>query len=201
VRTLLVLVAISLPAVAHAEPVLELNGGIAFPVGDDDWTEVAEPSPGLAVGLGSIGANGLGGLLRLDYAKVALDNEGGSFGIGDADISGHRFRVLVDGALRRRVAPKLFAGVRLGAGIDIAHASARVTVLGNTTTSSDTDVGLAFELAGGLWFDVGGAQIGGELVLPIATHSKQGNATDGNYTFDYTSYDLAIMLSVRLGGR
>ena len=98
--------------------------------------------------------------------------------------------------------PKL--GVRVGAvgdsglGIDILHESASGTILGTSFNSSDTDTGFAFELGGGIWYDLGSAQVGGELALPIGHHSKQGNNTDGNYTFDYTAYNIDILFGVRV---
>ena len=78
------------------------------------------------------------------------------------------------------VTPKLVLSARVGAGVDLAHASATVTILGNTTTTSDTNAGFAFELGGGIWYDLGGVQLGGELALPIAAHSKHGTGADGN---------------------
>jgi hypothetical protein len=184
----------------RAEPVLELTAGFAVPVSDDDWTTVAEPSPVFAVGIGAARSDGLAGMLRIGFSPVALDNEGGAFGgIASADISGQRIRVLGEIGLRRRIAPKVVAGFRAGAGIDLARASAEVMVLGSTTTSSDSDLGFGFEIAGGVWFDVGGAHVGAELAFPFAFHNKRGNNTDGNFTFDYTAADVAIVVGVRLG--
>jgi hypothetical protein len=199
---LIVILVAATPATSRADNVLELAGGLVIPAGNSDWTNLAEPSPELRVGAGAIGANGLGGMLRIDWTPVSLDNQGGSLGaFGNADIAGHRFRALANILFVHRVAPKLLIGGRGGAGIDIAHASATVTVLGSTTSSADTDVGYAFELGAGVWYDLGSAQIGGEFALPIGHHDKHGNATDGNYTFAYTSYDLDFLLSVRLLSR
>lgn len=200
-RVLVVASLLAVPTVAHADSFLEVLGGISIPVGDSDWTNLAESSPKLEARAGSVGESGIGGMLQADWTAVNLDNSGGGFGIGSADVAAHRFRVLADLAFHKRIAPKLVASVRAGAGIDIAHASATVTVLGNTAHSSDTNVGFGFELGGGIWFDLGSAQVGGELALPIGSHSKMGNNTDGNYTFNYTSYDIDLLLGVRLLSR
>jgi hypothetical protein len=200
-RLVVLAVVLATPTVARADSFLEILGGITIPVGDSDWTNVAEASPELQARVGAVGDSGVGGMVQADWTPVNLDNSGGSFGVGNADIAGHRFRVLADVAFHKQVAPKLVVTGRAGAGIDIAHASATVTVLGTTTSSSDTDTGFAFELGGGIWYQLGSADLGGELALPIGHHSKQGNATDGNYTFDYTSYDLDLLIGVRLRSR
>jgi hypothetical protein len=197
--TWIVVAAIAVPSTSRAEPVAVLAGGLAIPTSDSDWTRLADPSPKVRVG---VGTSGIGVMVTLDWTPVSLDNSGGSFGgLGAADIAGHRFRVLANATFDHTVSPKLVLTGRLGAGADIAHASARVTVLGTVTSSADTDVGYGLELAGGLWFVVGSAQVGGELALPIGHHSKHGDGSDGNYTFDYTSYDLDFMFGVRLFSR
>jgi hypothetical protein len=197
----IVLLVIAAPAVVRAENVVEFTAGVTIPVGDSDWTKLVDASPILGVAAGAYGASGVGGLLRFDYTPVSLDNSGGSFGLGSSDISGQRYRILADVAFQHRVAPKISFAGRAGAGIDIAHASATVTVLGTTTKSSDTNVSYAFELAGGIWFDLGGVQLGGQLALPISSHDKQGNGSDGNYQFLYTSVDLDFTVGVRLVSR
>ena len=197
-RALLVTALLLVPAVAHADSFLEILGGISIPVGDSDWTKVAESSPKLEARVGAINPEGLGAMLQFDWTPINLDN--GSFGIGN--FSAHRFRILAAGTIHKRVGPPhLIATGRAGIGIDIAHASASGSVLGVNFNSSDTNVGFAFELGGGLWYDLGSAEVGGELALPIGHHGKQGNGSDGNYTFDYTSYDIDLLFGVRLLSR
>lgn len=198
----IVLAVIAIPSMVAAEPVGELTGGLAIPTSNSDWTNVADASPKLRVAGGAVSATGLGGLLTFDWTPVSLDNSGGSFGgLGGADISAHRFRVLANATFDRAITPKVVLAGRIGGGIDIARASARVTVLGATTTSSDSDLGFAFEFAAGLWVAVGSVEVGGELALPIGHHDKRGNGSDGNYTFDYTSLDVDLMIGVRLMSR
>jgi len=192
------LVVMSTAGSVRADSFAEVLGGISIPVGDTNWTNNAETSPKIGARVGGVGDSGLGGMLQFDWTPVNLDASGGSFGIGSADIAGHRFRFLGDLVVHHPVTPKLVLSARVGAGVDLAHASATVTILGNTTTTSDTNAGFAFELGGGIWYDLGGVQLGGELALPIAAHSKHGTGADGNYTFDYTSYDIDLLFGVRL---
>ena len=200
--TLAATAAIAVPSTSRADSVGEIVGGLVIPSSDSNWTDLVDPSPKLRLGAGTINNGGIGGILTLDWTPVSLDNSGGSFGgLGAADIAGHRFRILVNGTFDHAILPKLVLTARVGGGIDIAHASAHVVVLGTSTNTSDTDLGWGLEFAGGLWFVVGGAQVGGEFALPIGHHNKHGDGSDGNYTFDYTSYDLDFMFGVRLLSR
>lgn len=186
---------------ARADSFLEVAGGLSIPVGDNAWTNLADTSPKLGARVGAVNDKGLGGMIQADWTPVNLNNNGGAFGIGSADIAAHEFRFLADFTVHHPILPKLLLGARAGAGIDIAHASATVTILGNTGSSSDTNVGFAFEVGGGLWYQLGDVELGGELALPMSWHSKKGNNTDGNYTFDYTSYDIDLLFGVRVLSR
>ncbi len=186
---------------ARADSFLEVLGGLAIPAANNNWTNTVDTSPKLGARAGAVGDSGLGGMIQADWTPENLNTSGGSFGVGSADIALHRFRILGDLTVHHRVLPKLIVSARVGAGVDIAHASATFTLLGNTTSSSDTNAGFAFELGGGLWYELGDLQVGGELALPISSHSKHGNATDGNYTFDYTSYDVDLLFGVRVMSR
>ena len=98
-----------------------------------------------------------------------------------------------------RVAPKVTITARAGAGVDIDHAGYSVTVLGSTTSNSDTNAGLAMELGGGAWFDVGSMQLGVEAGLPIGLHSHKASQA-GDITFDWTAYDFDLLFGVRFHG-
>jgi len=200
-RTLIVAVVLAVPSVVHAESFFEGLFGISIPVGDSDWTNRAESSPKLEARAGAMGDNGIGGMLQADWTPVNLDQKGfNGFGT-NFDVSGQRYRILADLAFHKRVAPKLIANGRIGAGIDIAHTSVTITSPLGNGSSSDTDTNFAFELGGGLYYDVGSVQIGGELALPIGHHSKQGNPTAGSFTFNYTSYDIDILFGERFTSR
>ena len=202
---------VTLPAVAvvllaggaaRADSFLEVAGGLSMPVGDNAWTNLADASPKLGARVGGVSdTNGLGGMVQADWTPVNLNNSGGAFGAGSLDIAGHDFRFLADLTIHHPILPKLVLSARIGAGIDIAHASATLTILGNTTSTSDTNIGFAFEVGGGLWYSLGDVQVGGELALPISSHSKHGDGSDGNYTFDYTSYNIDVLAGVRVLSR
>jgi hypothetical protein len=188
-------------ATARADSFLEVAGGLSIPIGDNAWTNLADTSPKLGARVGGVNDHGLGGMIQADWTPVSLNNSGGAFGVGSADYAAHEFRFLGDFTIHHPILPKLLLGARIGAGIDIAHASGTVTILGTTGSSSDTNVGFAFEVGGGLWYQVGDVELGGELALPMSWHSKKGNATDGNYTFDYTSYNIDLLFGVRVLSR
>jgi hypothetical protein len=182
---------------ARADNFVELAGGMAVPIGDSTWTNTADASPKIGVRAGAIAESGIGAMLQFDWTPVNLDATGGSFGVGSTDYSAHRFRFLANGIFHHMIAPHLLVSARMGAGIDIAHGSATLNVLGNTSNASDTDVGFGFEAAGGLWFQLGSMELGGELALPIAAHSHHATSTT-DLTIDYTSYDIDLMVGVRV---
>jgi hypothetical protein len=189
------LVLMSTMGSARADSFAEIMAGISIPVADSTWTDTAESSPQIGARAGAINDKGIGGMVQFDWTPINLDNSS----VGTFDAAAHRFRLLADLVIQRHVAPKLVASGRVGIGLDIAHASLHESITNNN--SSDTDLGFAFELGGGLWYDLGDIQLGGELALPVAAHSKKGNNTDGNYSFDYTSWDINLVFGVRLFSR
>lgn len=194
-RAILVLVLVAISAPARADSFAEIVGGLALPVGNDTWTKTVDPSPKLGVRAGAMSGE-LGGMLALDWTPETLDNNGGSFGIGATSAAAHRFRAIASAVFRHRVAQKVTISARAGAGLDLAHASYELSILGSTSSTSDTDLGYGFEFGGGVWFDVGGTQLGVELALPIGKHSKRATQT-GDITFDYTSIDIDLLLGIR----
>ena len=187
---------VSVPA--QADSFAELLGGLAIPVGNSNWTNLVDPSPKLQARAGAMapGAD-IGGMLGIDWTPESLDNSGGGFGVGSTSVAAHRFRAIASVVFRHRIAPRITLSGRAGAGIDIAHASYDVTILNNTSSNSDTDVGYAFEFGAGVWFDVGGTQLGFELAVPIGHHNKQAQQT-GDITFQYTDIDVDLLIGVRL---
>jgi hypothetical protein len=188
---------LAVPASALADGNLELVGGISIPAGDSNWTKIADTSPKLGARFGEMSGD-IGGMLQADWTPVNLKNMGGSFGVGDASAAFHAFRLLADFAFQHHLRPNLVISARAGIGIDIAHGSGQITILGVTNSVSDSDVGIAVEFGGGLWYDFGGTQIGAELAVPISNHSS--SADQNNLAFQYASYDVDILLGVRLRG-
>ncbi|HEY6033000.1 MAG TPA: hypothetical protein VIV58_02040 [Kofleriaceae bacterium] len=188
---------------AYADSFLEVAGGLSIPVGDSNWTNLADTSAKLGARFGAMNDQGLGAMLQADWTPVNLNYPGGGTAGASIDYAGHEFRFLADFTIHHPILPKLLFGGRAGIGLDIAHASL-TTTLGNSTSSiSDTDLGLALEFGAGLWYPIGDVQIGGEIALPISTHSKHGTLlpTDGHFTFDYTSYDIDLLFGVRVLSR
>lgn len=188
------LVAVAFAGVAHADPFVELAGGVMFPVSNSDWTNAVDVSPKFAA-RGGFGRGDLEGLLSLDWTPVQAKADP-LF----TDLGYTRFRILASGQLRHQFAPNVRLSMRAGFGIDIAHASYTVTIpLVGTTSGSDTDTGFAFEPAIGIWYALGKTELGFELALPISTHSQDSNAQTGQIGFHYTSVDIDLLATVRFG--
>ena len=178
---------------AAADSFIEVAGGAMLPIEDSQWTDYVDSGPKLAVRIGGAGSGNIGGLFSADWTPITEDEQG----FGNFDISSNRFRLLVNVFTEHKMGPKLTAQVRGGAGIDIAyvHVTGDLGPLG-MIDNSDSDVGLALEVAGGLWFAAGeSVQIGGELALPFGFH---GDRDENNITLnEYTSFDIDLLFGVR----
>src|SRR6185503_12305912 len=84
---------------------------------------------------------------------------------------------------------------RAGIGIDIAHATLSGMFLGVGGSRSDTDVGLAVELGGGVAYDFGGTEVGAELAVPIGNHSSASQ--NGSIPFQYALEDVDLLAVLR----
>ena len=193
----LAVLAVLVSSQAHADPFVELVGGLAAPLADNDWTSVADPGVKLVGRIGSGESEGVGGYLQFDWAPLPSDI---------SVVSLQRFRVQAGIQLRHRVAPKIVLAGRLSAGIDVLHEHTDVTPipLVSTLEGSDNDLGIAFEAAGGLWFAVGATtHLGFEVAFPIGVHFSKANPTNpsdpNNPKVDYTAVDLDLLFGVRLG--
>ncbi len=188
--TLILILAVATPA--HADSFAELVGGVGIPLGDNTWTNDVSSSPKLVGRAGVINGQ-IGGALSVDWTHANMNTSFGQFG----DLSGNRFRILANVVFQHALAPKLILSARAGAGIDIAHYSYSLTLLGVTSSGSDTDTGIGFELGGGVWFKVtDSTELGAEAGLPIGYHSKK--AENNMPAIDYTSYDFDILFGVRV---
>lgn len=187
---------------ARADSFLEVVGGLSMPIGDNAWTNLADASPKLGARIGGVSdTNGLGAMIQADWTPVNLNNSGGAFGVGSLDLAGHDFRFLADLTLHHRVAPKLVVSVRAGVGLELAHASSTLTIVTSTTSASDTNAGFAFEVGGGLWYSLGDVEVGGELALPVAWHSNRNDGSDNGFPFNYTDYNIDVLIGVRVLSR
>jgi hypothetical protein len=191
--TLLVLV-----GVAHADGNLELAGGVSIPAGDSNWENIAKTSPKLGVRIGDFFTQDLGVMLQADWTPVSLHNSVAAFGVGEAAFAAHVFRVLIDFAGQHHITEHIVLSGRAGIGIDIAHASGTISFGTATGSRADTDVGLAVEFGGGVWYDFGGTQVGGEIAVPIGNHSSPSE--NGSFAFQYAMWNVDILAGVRLRG-
>jgi hypothetical protein len=192
--SLLVLgLAVLAPSIARAEAYVELGGGLVLPVSDDDWSDAIDPSLGLAARIG--GGGEVGGMFSFEWDPLSSDIDYVSF---------TRFRFLGHVVVHHRLNAKTELVGRFGAGIDLIHSSVDANIFGVRVHGSDSDVGLAFEAAGGAWFSVGrgSTQLGVEMALPIGYHNNDGNPNNPNdpddRKVDYTSVDIQILGGVRL---
>ena len=177
-------------ATAHAEVFGEVEAGIANPIGDSDWTNLSSTSFKLAGRFGFAIPEGPGAALQLDWTPINIHAQT----LTGIEVSASRIRILPTFVFHRPVAPKLELAARVGIGRDYIHQSASFTVLGSTTTSTSSDTAFAFELGGGLWYDLGAVELGGELALPISAHSDKNTA-------HYSSYDIDVLVGLRFPGR
>lgn len=192
--SLLVLgLAVLAPSIAQAEAYVELGGGLVLPVSDNDWKDSIDPSLGLAARIG--GGGQVGGMFSFEWDPLSSNIQYVNFS---------RFRFLGHVVVHHRLSPKAELVGRFGAGIDLIHSSVDATILGFRVEGSDSDVGLAFEAAGGAWFSVGSGstQVGVEMALPIGYHNNNGNPNNpgdpNDRKVDYTSVDIQILGGVRL---
>lgn len=189
---LLVVLAMS-SGTAVADNFISAVGGVMLPVEDSQWTGYVDSGPKLAVRIGGAGSGNIGGMFSADWTPITEDEDG----FAGFDVTSHRYRLLVNVFAEHKMGPKLTALVRGGAGIDIAyvHATADLGLLGKFD-NSDSDVGLALEVAGGLWFQAGeSVQLGGELALPLGFH---GDRDENSITLEeYSSLDIDLLFGLR----
>jgi hypothetical protein len=174
--------------------VLAFLAGLQLPLGDNDWTNTVDVSPTLGLRAGVV-QNALAGMVSVDFTPENLTDQQTMPNGVDTHASGYRLRLLAHVGFEHHIAPKLTLTGRAGAGIDIAHGSYDFNFLGAHLASSNTDTGYAFEFGGGVWWDAGSVQVGGELAVPIGHHDKASQ--NGSVGFVYTSYDLNFLFGIR----
>lgn len=196
-RVLPSLAVLALATPAMADNFVELNGGIMMPVDDDAWTDYVDSGPKLGVRVGAMDRAGFGAMLSADWTPINTDNFS-AFG-ATVDAAAHRFRLLIGGSVQSRVGKSLTASFRFGAGADIARVTVESNFFGARSKQSDTDSGIAIEVGGGLWFDVGSVQVGGDVGLPMGFHADDSD--DDIDLNDYRSIDIDLLFGVRFFSR
>jgi hypothetical protein len=173
---------------ARADSFVAVGGGVAFPLGDEDWNDFVESSPTLYV-RGGGGKNlrpGARVLVEGSFELTFLSTELDDGALLEADIS--RYRALLGVRFEQLMTRKILLAVRGGIGIDHLRGEFSSPLFPDRS-ESDSDTGLAFELAIGPWFSAGSVALGFELALPIGLHDEEN--------FDFRTTDLSLLGGVR----
>jgi hypothetical protein len=189
-RVIIALALLAVATPASADSYVGLAAGVAVPVSDESYTDAVNNSPVLGLRVGS-SPGAIGGYLSFEWTPIDAEADD-TPGI---DVSAHRFRILVGPEFQHPVSNTLAVTGRAGVGIDIAHASYTADTIIGRFESSETDMGLALEFGGGVWFRLGGLQVGGELSLPISIHDDDPDERDFDY--DYTAIDVQLLAGIR----
>ena len=189
-RAIIALALLVTPAVAHADSYVGLAAGLVLPQSDDAYTDAVDTSPMLGVRVGAYPEE-FGGYLSFEWMIVDAKADG-SLGL---DVSAHRFRLIAGPEIHHELSNTLAVTGRGGIGLDIARSHVEGTFLGVNVDSSETDTGLGFEFAGGLWAHLGGLEIGGEISLPVGIHDD--DSTENDFDYDYTAVDIQLMFGIR----
>lgn len=185
---------LAMPAATHAEGdrFAEFVGGVMMPLGESDYEDFIDPSLKLGVRLSFFGdavspdKMGLGVELGLDWTPASNDLDDSP----TIDASFNRLRGIVALRARKRIGKKTIVFMRAGGGIDYVIGSIEGTVIFPVNVD-DNDLGLAFEVGGGVVTRVGGGFVGVQAALPIAIHFGDEEELD----YDYTGYDLDILFT------
>jgi hypothetical protein len=180
----LVSVFLAAPAAAAPRGFLELAGGIAQPLADDDYADLVDTSFKLALRggawLSAERATRFGVEIGADYTFGNFDSP---------NVEGRRLRLT--GGLRSLIAvgPRVALAVRLAGGIDYASYEADFIF-----EVDGSDLGFTIELGGGLLFQVApNVNVGAHVAVPVGFHSAEDEG------IDFTSVDLDVLFAVGFG--
>jgi len=170
---------------------LEGDVGLMTPLGDDDYESSIDESLKLGLRFGTrTGPRALDLSFDFTPANDELDSV-------LADVGIQRYRLMAGGRIEHRINPKTYLFVRGAVGLDLVHISASGSLLGQRFENSETDLGLALEVSGGLMFDLGQLSIGGKLGLPFAFHFDDDDPDDpDDFDLEYTGVDLDVAFVV-----
>jgi len=185
--------AVAAAPAAQADGLVELAAGGALPLAEDDYADTVDNSVKFAVHAASVGDRGVGVDLGLDVTPVSLETSQ-FFGL---EASAWRFRGLVGARGQWPLGAKGLGFVRGGAGVDVARYAVTGSLLGQSIDTSETDVGLALEVGGGVGVRLGGVIVSAQLALPIALHFDDDDPADpDDFDFEYTGVDLDLLFAV-----
>jgi hypothetical protein len=176
----------STAAPARAEHTVEVLGGVTAPLGDRTWTGIA------SVG-GKLGARYVHAVVARSWFTFALAAGGdvAFLGVpsqpapttlpnppppGDPVVSRTQLRTIVSAVGLARVASRLALGARVGVGADFEGESR------SAARFPSFDVGFAFEIAIGAWYQLRPAyQLGVEISAPHGFHAQNDAVGCSNY--------------------
>jgi hypothetical protein len=194
-RAIIALALLAVASPVYADSYVGLVGGLDLPLSDEQYTDTVDTSPVVGVRVGAA-PNNIGGYLSFEWMPANLKTSN----VGGIEFSAHRFRLIVGPELFHDVSNTLMVTGRAGVGLDIARSHAEGNFGPIAVDETETDTGIGFEFAGGIWAHVAGLYVGGELALPIGIHSEDNNQ-QGSYDYDYTAIDLQLLFSVRFVSR
>jgi hypothetical protein len=190
-----VLAVIAAPAPAQGGGFAEIVGGMATPIGDDDYDDFVETSFKVGVRAGGYTGKPIAGNARLGI-ELGFDWTPAANELDDAanvDASFHRLRFLGGARANINLAKNAALFFRVGAGVDYVIGEMATTILGIDVEVDENDIGLALECGVGFAIEAGGVLVGGQLAFPMAFHD---NDDDADIKYEYTGYDLDLLFSV-----
>jgi hypothetical protein len=169
-------------------------GGISQPLADSGWSSSVHTSPAVGARFGiARGPYALLASAELGFEQLGSTNAIIPLPTNEQTL--RRWRFLAHFSYETRPIPDLAIDGRVGLGVDYADANYNTSQGGAPARFEESDVGLAVEVAGAAWWRVGNAvELGGTLALPIAHHA----ATSGAAVFQYTSFDVALLVGLRV---
>jgi len=182
-------------------------GIIAFPVGDDDFEDVAEVSYQWGLGGGVLirpkGVFAVGVGLGLEHMPVNVEEDVDDVcgALGDCDVTGHVLRLLPEVRLGAALEKVFVYGV-VSPGLGLTFARVRGTALGQDFDEDDVDPGFNLGLGGGVQgFVWRRLTVGGELGVDLGFFAEDDGDDDEIQIApggddDYGAFSLDIKLLV-----
>lgn len=200
VPALVVVAASATAARADNAGFLRFVTGGSVPVADGTWRESVALSPKLAAAVGGF-VESNGGMLSVDWAYQRFMDEQVIVSSFAQDARGQRIRIVGHALHEWLLDERLVAVARAGIGWELLPVRYETRLGTITSTQSTMDGGVALEIGAAAWFSIGpGFQVGGELAVPLAIHSRENSGAD-TVGFNYTSADFDLLVGVRFTSR
>lgn len=188
-------------AAGEAQPfsaVFEGAGGGGLALGNGSWRSSVGVSPSLVARAGAMRGS-FGVLISGEWTAGQLSQPNNILPTPNNDMALRRYRFLASFVYERSPIPDLVIGGRAGVGIDYVDARYNRASGAGPVNFDESDAGIGIEVGAGAWWHVGaGTDVGGTLSVPIAKHDA---ASMSMVTFSYTSFDLELLVGVRVSSR